>query len=454
MPAAAAAPLPTDWAAFHRNAAHVSATFGDPAVTVANAGSLSQRWQFTALPATEPNQPARAFDASPTVVGNRVYIGSRTGMFYALNATTGAVVWQKQLDWGSAEYCPAKGIVGTATVMQDPVDGVLTVYAPGAHFLYALNAATGAQRWKRSIGPNTAAGNGLFFNWSSPTVAGGRVFMGLAANCGSRPIRAGALAINQHTGAWQNTWHAVPAGTVGASVWSSQASNGNYVWVTTGNPDPTGTTIDDAYSIVRLLASTMAKEDKWTAPLGQTADLDFGSSPTLFAATLAGAETPMVGACNKNGVYYAWRRWNLAAGPIWSRLVGTPGGGDEGSCITSAAWDYTSRRLFVAANTTTIGGVESWGGLRALNPDTGAVVWARSLPCRPTGSPTINGQVVAVPMYACPTGVAPSVLLFRESDGQPLGSVPATGRTFAQPVFAAGMLLVASQDGTLTAYRP
>ena len=360
------AALPTDWAAFHRNAAHVSATFGDPAVTVANAGSLSQRWQFTAQAATEPNQPARAFDASPTVVGNRVYIGSRTGMFYALNATTGAVVWQKQLDWGSAEYCPAKGIVGTATVMPDPVDGVLTVYAPGAHFLYALNAATGAQRWKRSIGPNTAAGNGLYFNWSSPTVAGGRVFMGLAANCGDRPIRAGVVALNQHTGAWQNTWHAVPAGTVGASVWSSQASNGNYVWVTTGNPDPTGTTIDDAYSIVRLLASTLAKQDKWTAPLGQAADLDFGSSPTLFAASLGGVETPMVGACNKNGRYYAWRRWNLAAGPVWSRLVGAPGAATRGRA--SRRPRGTTRR----------------GGCSSLRTPPPSAAWSRGAVCAPS----------------------------------------------------------------------
>ena len=176
---------PTDWPAYGRTSGHASTITGDPAITTANAGSLSPSWSFLADAATEPNQPARRFDASPTVVGNRVYIGSRTGMFYVLDADTGGVIWKKQLDWGSAQFCPAKGIVGTASVANDPVDGVLTVYVSGAHFLYALNAATGAQRWKRSIGPNTSAGNGLYFNWASPTVQGRRIFVGLAANCES-----------------------------------------------------------------------------------------------------------------------------------------------------------------------------------------------------------------------------------------------------------------------------
>jgi polyvinyl alcohol dehydrogenase (cytochrome) len=449
-----AVPVGTDWPAYGRNPDHSSAIFGDPAITATNAGALKPVWHFVAQAATQPNQPARRFDASPTVVGGRVYIGSATGMFYVLNASTGAVVWKKQLDFGSSQYCAARGITGTATVTTDPVDGVLTVYAPGAHYLYALNAATGAQRWRRSIGPDTTAGNGLYYNWASPTVFGGRVFMGLAANCEPPLIRGGVVSINQHTGALEHTWYAVPAGKVGASVWSSEAASGNDVWVTTGNPDPTGTTIDDSYSIVRLAAGTLAKLSKWTVPNKQAADYDFGSSPTRFTAVLGGTATPLIGACNKDGIYYAWRQSDLAAGPVWAHRVATPGSTTNGSCITPAAWDFQALRLFVAANATTIGGVQSPGGLRALNPTTGAVIWERPLPCLPTGGPTINSRVVAVPMFRCPTGITPSVKLFRESDGQPLGSVAAPGRVFAQPVMAAGKLFVASEDGTLTAYSP
>ncbi|HSS68927.1 MAG TPA: PQQ-binding-like beta-propeller repeat protein [Nocardioidaceae bacterium] len=451
---AAADPVGTDWPAYERNAAHSSAIFGDPAITTANAGSLHRAWSFVADAATMTGQPARSFDASPTVVGGRVYIGSRTGMFYALNATTGGLVWKRQLDFGSAANCVAKGIVGTATVTTDPTTGTLTVYAAGSHFVYALNANTGAQQWKRSIGPNTAAGVAAYFNWGSPTVDSGHVFEGIGASCDSQKVRGGVVEINQHTGAVQHTWYDAPKGKKGATVWSSQAADGTSVWVTTGSPDETGTAIYDAYSIIRLNESTMAKTGQWTAPNTLTSDLDFGSSPTLFSATLSGVSTPMIGACNKNGNFYALRQSALSAGPVWSRAVGQTGGTGTGACITSAAWDFQLKRLFVASNTSTIAGQQVPGALRALNPSTGAVIWERPLPCLPNGSPTINGTVVAVPMYSCPTGVTPTVQLFRESDGQPLGSVPATGKTFAQPVFASGALFVASEDGTLTAYRP
>jgi polyvinyl alcohol dehydrogenase (cytochrome) len=455
--AASLAAVPTDWPAYERGPGHSSANFDDAAITAANAGSLTPAWHFVADAATQSGQPARRFDASPTVASDTVFIGSRTGMFYALDADTGALRWKKQLDYGSSATCSAKGIVGTAAVAADPVSGALTVYAAGAHILYALNAADGTQLWRRAIGPNTATGNALYFNWSSPTVYGGRVFMGLGANCDATKIRGGEVAINQHTGALQHTWYDAPAGEVGATVWSSAAAQGSRVWVTTGSPDPNGPSIFDAYSIVRLAAGTMAKLDQWMAPNAIDSDLDFGSSPTLFTATMGGTSTPLVGACNKNGIFYTWQRANLAAGPVWSRRVGAvggAGGGAIGDCITSAAWDSQLSRLYVAANNTTIGGTAFPGGLRALNPATGAVIWERGLPCIPTGSPTINGSIVAVPMYTCPAGVSPSVLFFRKSDGAPAGSVPATGPTFAQPVFANGMVYVASADGTLTAYGP
>ena len=449
------APVGTDWPAYERSASHSSAIFGDPAVTTANAGSLRAVWSLKAARATHPGQPGPSFDASPTVVGGRVYIGSRTGLFYVVDARTGAVVWTKQLDWGAKGGCGAKGIVGTATVVKDKqAGGRLTVYATGSHDVYALDAATGRQLWKRAVGPDTAAGRKAYFNWGSPTVNNGHVFEGLGANCNDEKVRGGVVELDQHTGVVQGTWYDAPAGRTGATVWSSQAADGTNVWVTTGSPDPAGGAIYDAYSIVRLSQTTMTKQDQWTAPNALDSDLDFGSSPTLFTGSPGGVSTPMVGACSKNGLYYAWRQSDLAAGPVWSVRVGVPGGSPNGDCITSAAWDGRLQNLFVAANFTTVGGVDVQGSLRRLDPTTGAAAWVSPLPCRPTGSPTLNGAVVAVAMYACPSGVAPTVELLRETDGAHLGSVPATGKTFAQPVFAAGHLFVASEDGTLTAYAP
>jgi outer membrane protein assembly factor BamB len=136
---------------------------------------LTPAWTFHADAATGSGQPAASFNASPVVVNGVVYIGSKTGIFTALRVRDGSVQWRARLDYGSNTGCPAKGTTGTANIATDPTTGALTVYAPGAHFLYALDAATGAVRWKTAIGPNTAAGEANWYNWSSPTIEAGKL---------------------------------------------------------------------------------------------------------------------------------------------------------------------------------------------------------------------------------------------------------------------------------------
>src|SRR3954451_24060104 len=112
--------------------------------------------------------------------------------------------------------------------------------------------------------------------------------MGLAANCEPHLIRGGLVSVDQHTGALLHSYFDTPAGTVGGSIWSSASTDGTSVWVTTGNPDPNGSGIYHSYSIVRLSAATLAEQDWWTVSESQAADLDFGSSPVLFPATIGG----------------------------------------------------------------------------------------------------------------------------------------------------------------------
>ena len=86
-----------------------------------------------------------------------------------------------------------------------------------------------------AIGPATADGAARWYNYSSPTVVGGRVYMGLASNCDDIKIRGGVMQIDQSTGQLHGTYYAVPADQVGVSVWTSVAGDGESVWVTTGN---------------------------------------------------------------------------------------------------------------------------------------------------------------------------------------------------------------------------
>jgi hypothetical protein len=275
--------------------------------------------------------------------------------------------------------------------------------------------------------------------------------MGLAANCESHLIRGGLVSVNQHTGALLHTYYDTPAGTVGGSVWSSAATDGTSVWITTGNPDPNGSAVYRSYSIVRLSAATLAEQDWWTVSESQTADSDFGSSPVLFPATIGGAKALLVGACNKNGIFYAWRRGNLSAGPVWQRTIGTPNAWPT-PCLGSAAFDGAS--LYVASGPTTINGVAVAGAVRALNPATGAVRWQKALPCGTVGTPTVDmtSHVLAVPLFSCASASAAGVVMVRTADGTLLRTLSNASSVFAQPVFAAGRLFVASEGSGVTAY--
>jgi outer membrane protein assembly factor BamB len=170
---------------------------------------------------------------------------------------------------------------------------------------------------------------------------------------------------------------------------------------------------------------------------------------------VGGVSTKLVAACNKNGLFYAWRQTNLAAGPVWQRRVGQSAAAG-GSCLTSAAYDSSSQRLFVGANQTTIGGQTVPGSIRALNPSTGAVLWGQPLGCRVTGSPTLAGatHVLAVPLYACSGTAHPGVALFNATTGAPLRTLTAAANVFAQPIMAEGHLYIADESGTLSAYVP
>ena len=78
------------------------------------------------------------------------------------------------------------------------------------------------------------------------------------------------------------------------------------IYVTTGNQNPQGGPPGYSQSIVRLDGNTLQVDDHWTLPANQQAlDGDFGGSATEWTAALPRGPTEMVGACNKNGTYYA-----------------------------------------------------------------------------------------------------------------------------------------------------
>src|SRR5205823_171823 len=107
----------------------------------------------------------------------------------------------------------------------------------------------------------------------------------------------------------------------------------------------------------------------WQIPLAQQSpDGDFGSTATLFQVTIGGVVHQMVGLLNKNGIYYAFDRKTISAGPIWHVQLAAPASTAENN-VASSAWDGTW--LYAAAGSTTINGASCAGSLRALNPASG-----------------------------------------------------------------------------------
>jgi outer membrane protein assembly factor BamB len=129
-----------------------------------------QKWKF---------KTESAVTSSPAVSGGAVYFGSFDGNFYALDAANGKLKWKFATE-GERRFT-AKGIHGLhprGESMPDPWDfylsspavtGGVVYVGSGDGNIYALNAATGALKWKARTGDVVH---------SSPAVAGGIVYAG------------------------------------------------------------------------------------------------------------------------------------------------------------------------------------------------------------------------------------------------------------------------------------
>jgi outer membrane protein assembly factor BamB len=448
-----------NWPSYGRDPAHDSDQTAATAITVTNASHLKALWHWSAT----PKLPADTLLYSSAItVRGVIYIGADTGDFYALSEATGKQIWRAVLPYTPAftsgsNHCPRPaGIATTATVATDPVTSKLVVYvAAGDTYLRALDAATGTQLWQSVVGgPYTSN----YYNWSSPTVAGRRIYVGISSHC-QEVTRGGLAAYDQHTGALLGTYFTVPSGSEGGAIWSTAGiSPSGGVYVTTGNAVP-GFPSGDSVSIVRLDPATLARQDIWTITNPPNSNADFGASPTFFTATLAGRRTGMVGVCNKNGIFYAWLASNLAAGPVWTRRVGIPNQTTyrvpDSFCNAPAVWDAVHGRLFVAANQPTATSTAN-GSAYELDPATGKVIWEHDLPVAPTiGAPSLDGGgVLAVPTWnASETTKTGAVYLLDASTGALLNTLVPNTPAYAQPIFADRVLVIAA-GSTLTAYGP
>ena len=318
--------------------------------------------------------PNNGIFPQPIVSNGLVYWGSNDG-FERATSTSGNLVWQTNLGRTTPPACsdPSDwGISSTPTITTDvPVGGASSVMyiGGGDSKLYALNAATGAILWSYDVG-----GNPNTFLWDSPAVFGNSVYIGVSS-FGDCPLTQGqVLQLNRVTGALQNTFNVVPNGCTGGGVWSSptvDASAGT-IYFTTGTPSPDCPSTPGGPSMYELRTSDLSLVGSWTIPVAQqTTDADFGATPTLFNGVIGGQSVPLVGAVNKNGIFYAFKRDALPSGPVWQTRVATGGANPTtgNGPIAPAAFDGTA--VYVGGDNTS----GCSGTVNALNPSTGAFIW-------------------------------------------------------------------------------
>jgi polyvinyl alcohol dehydrogenase (cytochrome) len=431
-----------DWTTYLHDRNHSGYNSAEKVINPGSAKNLKQHWM---IPGTN------TISTQPVVANGLVYWGAWDGNEYARHLD-GSMAWTTFIGKTTDPSCGGGtlGVLSTGTVANVQMGGktisTLLVGGGDAQF-YALNAKTGAILWKTRLG--TSPDNII---WASPNLYKGSIYIGLASFGDCPLVQGKVFKLNVTNGSIQNTFNVVPNGCTGAGVWGSVTvdDSDKSIYFVTGNGNICGQPEPYAVALVKLRASDLSVVSSWQVPQSQqVSDSDFGSTPTLFSATINGTVHKLVGAGNKNGIYYAFDRTNIGNGPIWQDQVAIGGSGPESGqgTISPSSWD--GKMLYVGGGNTTIKGQNCQGGLRAVNPATGAYIWENCL----TDGPAI-GAITTVPGVAA-LGEGTAIDLVATADGSNLFKAwdkNNQSKYYGAASISNGVLYIGNKDGNFYAY--
>ncbi len=436
-----------DWLGYLANASHTSSSHND-AIRLTDVAHLASHWHFFPRAGKSP-----VLYATPATWHNTVFVAGDNGVLAALDMTTGAQLWAHDFGFVAKKTCSTgQGIVASPAVRDDGTGNPLVYVNSPDGYLYEIKGTTGATVWRSLVQVQSPTKNDSYA-WSSPAVYGGRVYVGISSQCDTPFVRGAVKSYDAVTGVPIATFWTLPSGFIGAGVWTSPAADATGVYLTTGSTTgaiqkahpPTVTNAFDQYSVLRLDNATLKPLGKWPAPVANFGDPDFGSSPVLFRATIKHVVVPMVGACNKDGYFYALRSDTMQL--VWKRLVGTKDSEGTVGCFSGGVWDGV--HLFVAGNKTTIAGRSVPGSVRKLDPATGLIRWETALTANPLGAGSINGNnVLAYGGTDWANGPGNGVFLIDAKRGKIVRTLPEAGNfpEFAQPIWAGNHLFTTKTD--------
>jgi polyvinyl alcohol dehydrogenase (cytochrome) len=362
-------------------------------VTAADVPRLKLKWSFGFAGAS-------ASGSQVSIVGNRVFVGSRNGVMYSLDRQTGCLVWAFEADAGTRS---------TPVVIRAAGGSGATVYFGDAHAqVYALDAATGALKWKVKVEEHLDAmitggvvlHNGVLYVPVSSLEEGTAVIP--SYECCT--FRGSVVSLDGATGKQNWKTYTIPrapepvgknnVGTQlrapsGAAVWSAPAlePDRNRLYITTGDSysSPAAPESDAIMALamdtgrVLWMRQTLAADawntgcltntpaDRVNCPTQAGPDHDFGSSPALV--TLASGQRVLL-AGQKSGAMYGI---NPDTGDVlWKTQAG------EGGVLGGIEWGFSVDGSVVYASLSSALEKKPGqaGGLVALNVADGSQRWA------------------------------------------------------------------------------
>jgi len=269
--------------------------------------------------------------SQPLVLGDRVYVATVDDEVYALEASTGKIVWEKSVGvpvpqgklacGGDIE--PTVGIVGTPVI--DPATKVIYAVADtwdesheeAHHVLKGLSLADGEEVLSIPVDPPNSEPT-AYLQRTALNLDKGEVIFGFGGNDGDCGDYQGAVVAVPESGGAPRFWQYKPIAPAfsGAAAWGTSGpivDGEGEIFAATGNPNSSGgemTKFDDSDALLRLNPATdlVSKPISGPGPLGwfepptwqadSNSDADLGSAgPELLPGGL-------VFQAGKNGTGY------------------------------------------------------------------------------------------------------------------------------------------------------
>jgi polyvinyl alcohol dehydrogenase (cytochrome) len=302
----------------------------EPGITASDIGKLRIKWAFA--------YPGGRSNSQPVVIGDRLFVASRPGLVFSLDAHSGCTYWAMQVDSGAR-----------ATVTVGPIAKQANKYAvyigTSDRNVKALDIDTGATLWSTNVEQHPVAGI-----TGSPLLVDDKLIVPVSSleEAAARnekyeccTFRGALVALDVRDGKILWLTHTIKAepkpfkkndvgiqmhGPAGAAIWSAPSydSKRDLIYAATGD-SYTDVVEEGSDSVIAVDIKTgnivwqhqVTKGDNYlvgcinvrthaNCPEDMGPDYDFGSTPIIYNFTDAnGTEKTLVLTGQKSGIIYA-----------------------------------------------------------------------------------------------------------------------------------------------------